>query len=73
MEKATPENLTLESTTKMFFFTQGRVRLPKRMNFVKSSTRPLTPLPSFLENYIAIFSEKKTFLKLCLKVQNLQY
>ena len=33
---------------------KGRVASPKRMNFRKSSKRPLTP-PSFLENHVAIF------------------
>ena len=34
---------------------KGRIPLPNRMNFRKNSKRPLTPPPSFLENYIAIF------------------
>ena len=37
---------------------QGRPALPKRMNFRKNSKRPLTPPPSFSENYIALFATK---------------
>ena len=36
---------------------KGRIPLPKRMNFQKSSKRPLTP-PSFSESYIADFATK---------------
>ena len=32
--------------------------LPKRMNFWKSSKRPLTPPPSFSENHVALFATK---------------
>ena len=31
---------------------------PKRMNFWKSSKRPLTPPPSFSENHVALFATK---------------
>ena len=37
--------------------TEGRLTLPKRMNFRKSSKRPLSP-PSFSESYIADFVTK---------------
>ena len=39
---------------------KGRVRLPDRMNFRKSSKRLLTPPPppSFSESYIALFARK---------------
>ena len=37
------------------FQHKGRVPLPNQMNFWKKSKRPLTPAPSFLENYVAIF------------------
>ena len=49
---------------------KGRLTLPKRMNFRKSSKRPA---PSFLENHVAISPPQKTCLKPCLKVQNLQH
>ena len=35
---------------------KGRLPLPKRMNFRKSSKRSLTPPPHFSENHIANFS-----------------
>ena len=50
---------------------EGRVRLPKRMNFRKSSKLLLTPPPSFSENYIAFFL--KVLIKVAFKFQNLQY
>ena len=34
---------------------KGRVTLPKRLNFRKSSKRPVTPPPSFSENHVAEF------------------
>ena len=34
---------------------KGRTALPKRMNFWKSSKRPLIPPPSFSENQVALF------------------
>ena len=34
---------------------KGRAALPKRMNFWKSSKRPLIPPPSFSENHVALF------------------
>ena len=34
---------------------KGRLPLPKRMNFRKSSKRPLAPPPSFSESYVANF------------------
>ena len=39
--------------------SKGRMTLQKRMNFLKNSKRPLTPLPpSFSENHIADFATK---------------
>ena len=37
---------------------KGRMAPPKRMNFRKNSKRPLTPPPSFSENYVADFATK---------------
>ena len=39
------------------FDTEGGLRIPKRINFWKSSERPLPP-PSFLENHIVDFCLK---------------
>ena len=39
---------------KLVLDCEGRVTLPKRMNFQKSSKRPLTP-PSFSENHVTYF------------------
>ena len=58
--------LTSDPTVQLwsFFFpryqqdlTKGRMTSPKRMNFWKSSKRPLTP-PSFSENHVALFATK---------------
>ena len=38
--------------------SKGRMNPPKRMFFRKSSKWPLTPPPSFSENYIADFATK---------------
>ena len=38
-----------------FKLTQGRVRVPKRINFQKKIQTAFDSPPSFLENYVAIF------------------
>ena len=52
--KVRHKSLTQKLGTKIRHKSKGRVTLRKRMNFQKSSKRPLTP-PSFSENYVADF------------------
>ena len=49
---------------------KGSLTLPKRMNFRKSSKRPLTPPPSFSENHVADFLSDPGLLvrSMCLDV-----
>ena len=51
---------------------KGRIPLPNPMIFWKNSKWPMTPFPSFLEDYIAFFLNW-IWLHLCKEAQDRQY